>query len=204
MMNISVSHLDLFPTRIWRFDLSGFAPQFPLWREEVERMRAAQPVTAGRSNHMGWNSDKLVFEKPGFALLAGSVRQAFVHVLRQVTRAGDFPLELEAWINLHERGAYNSSHVHQGALLCASFYLTVPEGSGDLKFRDPRPGAVLSPFRGEGINNSMSVNVKPYEGLLVVFPNWLEHEVAVHEADTPRVSIAMNAMLPGHGARRQA
>jgi hypothetical protein len=38
--------------------------------------------------------------------------------------------------------------------------------------------------------------------LLVVFPNWLEHEVAPHEADEPRVSIAVNAMLPGQAFGR--
>lgn len=201
-MDVSVSHLDVFPTRIWSFDLAELAPQFPRWRDAVDRMRAASPVSAGRSNRMGWNSDKTVFQQPEFASLSAAVQLAFTYALRQVTLAGDFPIQLEAWINMHERGGYNAAHVHQGALLSASFYLTVPEGSGSLVFRDPRPGAALSPFRGEGANNSRVVSVKPYPGLLVVFPNWLEHEVAPHEADEPRVSIAVNAMLPGQAFGR--
>ncbi len=196
-VNVSVSHLDLFPTRIWNFDFSGLSPHFDQWRECVERMRAGQPSSAGRSNRGGWNSAKTVFQQPAFAALEASVRQAFGYALQQVAPGATIPLQFEAWVNLHERGGFNSAHVHQGALLCASFYLTVPEGSGKLMFRDPRPGAALSLFRGDGVNNCKIASVKPYAGLLVVFPNWLEHEVALHEADTPRVSIAINAMLPG-------
>lgn len=199
-MNVPVSHQDLFPTRIWRFDLAELAPRFEQWRAAIERMRAAQPSPVGRSNRQGWNSDKTVFQQPEFGQLAASVKLALAYALRQVT-GGETPLELEAWVNLHERGAYNSTHVHQGALISATFYLTVPEGSGNLVFRDPRPGVVLSPFRGDRVNSSTVVSVKPHAGLLVVFPNWLEHEVAPHEADTPRVAIGINAMLPGQTAR---
>lgn len=199
-MNVPVSHQDLFPTRIWRFDLAELAPHFDQWRAAIERMRAAQPSSMGRSNRQGWNSDKTVFEQAEFGKLAASVQLALDYALRQVT-GGETPLQLEAWVNLHERGGYNSTHLHQGALICGTFYLTVPEGSGNLVFRDPRPGVGLSPFRGDRVNSSTVVSVKPHAGLLVVFPNWLEHEVAPHEADTPRVAIGINAMLPAQTVR---
>lgn len=203
-MHVAVNHQDLFPTRIWKFDLSALSPHFPAWRAAVEAMRAEQPSPSGRSNRGGWNSDKTVFERADFSLLAASVRQSFGYALRQVTAGEEFPIQCEAWVNLLERGSYNAAHVHQGALMSGTFYLTVPEGSGNLVFRDPRPGVVLSPFRGEGVNSARQVQLSPQEGLLVIFPNWLEHEVAFHEADTPRVAIAMNAMLPMQAAQASA
>ncbi len=192
-MHVDVTHQDLFPTRIWKFDLSALSAHFPAWRLAVESIRAAQPAPAGRSNRGGWNSDKTVFDRPEFGLLAESVRQAFAYALRQMTGQAA-PVACEAWINLHERGCYNTPHVHQGALLSGTFYLTVPEGSGSLVLRDPRPGAVFSPFRGSGVNSTLAVPVEPRAGLLVIFPNWLEHEVMPHESDTPRVAIAINAL----------
>jgi len=195
-MHVEVTHQDLFPTRIWKFDLSSLSAHFPAWRQAVETMRAEQPSPSGRSNRGGWNSDKTVFARPEFSLLADSVRQSFSYALRQVT-GEEVKVQCEAWVNMHERGSYNAAHVHQGALLSGTFYLTVPEGSGNLVLRDPRPGVMLSPFRGTGVNNARHVQVAPQAGLLVIFPNWLEHEVAPHEADTPRVAIAMNAMLAG-------
>lgn len=201
-MHVAVTHQDLFPTRIWQFDLREFSAHFPAWLQAVEAMRAVQPSPSGRSNRGGWNSDKTVFERPEFALLAASVRQSFAYALRQVT-GEDVPVGCEAWVNLHERGSFNTAHLHQGALLSATFYLTAPEGSGKLVFRDPRPGAVLSPFQGSSINNARQVQLTPYAGLLVVFPNWLEHEVTPHESDAQRVAIAINA-LPAHAATRVA
>jgi len=198
-MHVNVTHQDLFPTRIWKFDLSAFSAHFPAWRDEVDAMRAEQPSPSGRSNRGGWNSDKTVFERRVFAQLAQSVHQSLGYALRQMTGT-EVPIRSEAWVNMHERGSYNATHVHQGALLSGTFYLTVPEGSGTLIFRDPRPGVNLSPFRGSGINSAQNIQVAPYEGLLVLFPNWLEHEVAPHESDAPRVAIAMNAIpgvLPG-------
>jgi len=198
-MHVNVTHQDLFPTRIWKFDISALSDHFPAWRQGVEAMRAAQPSPAGRSNQGGWNSDKTVFARPEFALLADSVRQSIGYALRQVT-GQDVPVICEGWVNMHERGSYNTAHVHQGALLSGTFYLTVPEGSGKLVMRDPRPGVALSPFRGPGVNSAQHVHLQPYAGLLVLFPNWLEHEVPQHESDEPRVAIAMNAIprvLPG-------
>ena len=32
------------------------------------------------------------------------------------------------------------------------------------------------------------------DGLMVVFPHWLEHFVEVHGSDTPRISIPFNAI----------
>lgn len=192
-MQVNVTHQDLFPTRIWRFDLSAFSEHFPAWRAAVDAMRASQPAPSGRSNRGGWNSDKTVFERPEFALLAASVRQSFGYALRQVTGL-EVPIACEAWVNMHERGNYNTTHVHQGALLSGTFYLTVPEGSGNLVLRDPRPGVVLSPFRGAGVNSAQHQQIQPHAGLLVLFPNWLEHEVTLHESDAPRVAIAMNAL----------
>jgi len=192
-MHVSVTHQDLFPTRIWKFDMSALSDHFAAWRQGVEAMRASQPSPAGRSNRGGWNSDKTVFARPEFTLLADSVRQSIGYALRQVT-GQDVPVVCEGWVNMHERGSYNAAHVHQGALLSGTFYLTVPEGSGNLVLRDPRPGVTLSPFRGPGVNSAQHVQVQPYAGLLVLFPNWLEHEVPQHESDEPRVAIAMNAL----------
>lgn len=192
-MHVSVTNQDLFATRIWRFDLSELSGHFQGWRDAVDAMRGNQAVPVGRSNRGGWNSDKTVFERPEFALLAQTVRQSFAHVFQQMT-GEEIPFHCEGWVNLHHRGAYNVAHLHQGVLLSGAFYLTVPEGSGDLVLRDPRPGVMLSPFQGPGPNCARYVRIVPRTGLLVVFPNWLEHEVTPHEADTPRVSIGMNAL----------
>jgi len=193
-MQVTTSHLELFTTRIWTFDLSGFKDHFPAWQAHLDAMRLNAPTASGRSNKHGWNSDKTVFSQPAFAPLRKACEVAFAHAFRQMGAPGSMPYRLEAWANIHDCGAYNTAHIHQHVLLSGSFYLAVPEGSGALMFRDPRPGAVLSPFRGPGANACQAVTIRPKAGALVVFPNWLEHAVETHEGTTPRVCIAMNAL----------
>lgn len=95
---------------------------------------------------------------------------------------------------MNDKGGFNTLHSHPGALMSGTFYLTVPEGSGELVFRDPRLGVVLSPFHGDNAPNSANdVKLIPKVGMLAIFPNWLEHRVEPHQGEIPRVSIAMNA-----------
>lgn len=195
-MNISASHADLFPTRIWTYDLSELSAHFEAWQQALQRWREREPGPAGRSNRRGWNSEKTVLLDPLFGPLLEAAKQAFGHALRQMIPSGELRFGLEAWANIHDPDGYNVMHVHPNALLSGCFYLSVPDGAGALVFRDPRPGVALSPFLTNGVNTNQKVQLAPKAGLLVLFPNWLEHAVDPNLADAARVSIAMNALLP--------
>ena len=192
-MPAPVETFDIFATRFWVFDLFTLAPNFPAWRAQVEALRRASPSAAGRSNRFGWNSRTTLFEDPSFAALDSACQEACAFVLRQMKAMQPLRIHLEAWANVHDRGAYNREHIHGGALLSGCFYLSVPEGSGALVFNDPRIGATLSPFIGHQINSGHSISLEPVEGRLVLFPNWLSHFVEPHEGDEPRTAICMNA-----------
>jgi uncharacterized protein (TIGR02466 family) len=102
--------------------------------------------------------------------------------------------DLEAWINIHERGGFNFLHVHEGAYLSGCLYLRVPVRLGNLVFRDPRPGAVHGSLKGPVANGYRDISLKPEDELLVLFPSWLEHFVEPHAGDMLRIVIAFNAV----------
>lgn len=193
-MQISARHIDLFPTRLWTFDLTGLVDYFPIWQSSIENMRQQCPTPAGRSNRSGWNSNRQVFADPLFEPLLKAAQQAFIYALKQTDPEKNLRFGLEAWANINDPGGYNIFHVHQNVLLSGCFYLNVPNGAGNITFRDPRPGVVLSPFEGAGVNANQTYRIAPSPGLLVLFPNWLEHAVETHEGLTPRISIPMNAL----------
>jgi len=189
---ISVEHFPLFPTRIWQSLLGELAPHFPAWVKSVEAMRAASPVPAGRTNRQGWNSeDKAVLDR--FPELHGALRACCGFAFGQmgVPRIG---FRLESWVNMHDRGGFNFLHLHDGCLLSGVFYLQVPQGSGDLVFRDPRPGVLNSYLKGNGANAYSDVRLTPETGLVALFPSWLEHYVEPHGSDVPRIAISFNAL----------
>lgn len=185
---------DLFPTRIWQAPLRDRVPGVVELIRSIEAMRIAQPQPAGRTNRHGWNSiAKDVLDGPDFALVDGLVRQAIAWAFEEMGRSG-LRFDLESWINIHEHGGFNFLHIHEGAYLSGCLYLRVPAGSGSLVFRDPRPGAVHGSLKGPVANGYRDISLKPEDGLLVLFPSWLEHFVEPHAGDRPRIVIAFNAV----------
>ena len=188
----ALQSFDLFPTRIWQAHLDALQPRFAQWTGAVLALRAASPEPAGRSNRNGWNSKEMnVLEQPVWAPLRQAVYSACAAALAEMGRRGDF--HLQSWINLHDRGGFNFLHMHEGSLLSGSFYLKVPAGAGALVFRDPRPGVLHGIIKGSIPNGHANVDLRPSEGLLVLFPCWMEHYVNPHESDEPRICIAFNA-----------
>lgn len=188
---------DLFPTRVWQAQLDALERHQPQWVQEVVAMRAADPEPAGRTVRCGWNSkDMTVLERPAFVALRGAIRAACASALAEMGQEGrDF--ELQSWVNLHDRGGFNFLHLHEGSLLSGSFYLSVPPGSGEFVFRDPRPGVIHGYVKGAVVNGHADIHLTPSSGLLVLFPCWMEHYVETHEGGEPRITIAFNANPPG-------
>jgi len=191
---VKLSRHELFPTVIWQAKLAQFDGRLAAWSDTVEAMRAASPVPAGRTNRSGWNSqDNAVLDNAGFAPLGDEVRRIVAGLIREMA-GHERPFALQSWVNMHDRGGFNFLHMHDNVLLSGCFYVRVPAGSGALVFREPRPGVLHSPFKGNGPNAAKDVRLTPSAGLLVLFPHWLEHFVEPHENDQPRIAIAFNAL----------
>ena len=155
---------DLFPTRIWQAHLDALDPYMERWVEAVLAMRAAHPHPAGRTVRQGWNSEDMsVLERPEFTPLREAVRAACTAALQEMGQG--------------ER----------------RFYLRVPPGAGEFVFRDPRPGVIHGYVKGGVPNGHADVHLRPSDGLLVLFPCWMEHYVEPHDDDQPRITIAFNA-----------
>jgi uncharacterized protein (TIGR02466 family) len=185
---------DLFPSRIWQAHFPALMPQLAGWTKFVLAMRAASPEPAGRTVRQGWNSvDMDLLERPEFTALHQVIRAACSSALSEMGR-GNAAFSLQSWINMHDRGGFNFLHMHEGSLLSGSFYVSVPAGSGQFVFRDPRPGVLNGSIKGGVPNGHADVHLTPSAGLLVLFPCWMEHYVEPHDSDEPRITVAFNAV----------
>lgn len=187
-------HADLFPTRMWFFDLPELAPHAAQWEALVAEWRRTAPAPAGRSNRVGWNSGKTVFEREAFAPLKRAATAAFAHAFKDMQLRRPMQFSLEGWVNLHDPGGYNMLHLHPNVLMSGTYYLRVPQGSGPITFRDPRPGVIHVPYDGRGVHCKSYSSLQPVAGQLVVFPAWLEHQVETNASDSARISIGINAL----------
>ncbi len=108
----------------------------------------------------------------------------------------DFELT-HCWANLAKAGESHHLHRHPNSMLSGIFYLN-DGGGGDTVFAKDSPENMvvfvtqknLTPF------NSLSVQVRPQTGKLVMFPSFLSHKTLPH-ADTQesRYTIAFNVFV---------
>ena len=92
------------------------------------------------------------------------------------------------WVNLLKSSGHHSGHIHPNSLISGTFYVEVPNGSGAIRFEDPRlPLMMAAPARADAF-----VTVEPRPGLLLMWESWLRHEVRPGTGKAERLSISFN------------
>ena len=101
------------------------------------------------------------------------------------------------WAIINKGGAANARHHHGNSSLSAAYYVRAPKNSGDIVFYDPRPAPVYShPISNKpNLLNAMSNSISPIEGLLVLFPGYLDHSVNENLSNEERIVISFNISL---------
>lgn len=144
----------------------------PILRERYAALKD-HPDTRRTHNFHGRFENTYITRQqmPEIRQLVAVVEKAAASILGQPVRCG-------YWFNDMGPGDRTSLHAHEenDELLSAVYYVTVPENSGDLLLhKDPA-----------------EIRIHPEEGMLVLFPPDLEHEVAENRSDSNRLSIAFN------------
>jgi hypothetical protein len=89
-------------------------------------------------------------------------------------------------IRPNEQTIYHSHHETNNTKylnLSAVYYVKFPENSGDL---------VFNPFTHK---NMWTKNIKPQDGMLVIFPSWLHHWTLKNRSNENRISISANLII---------
>ena len=156
-----------------------------------------------------WSRDKGYKGYTSYASLDDLPRRdpAFADLARLLTRhAAAFATELafdlprkpkldSLWINLLKPGGHHSSHLHPHSILSGTLYVEVPDGSGHIRFEDPRSGLMMAaPQRRDDAPGELKpfATVAPRPGLLLLWESWLRHEVLPGTAKSDRLSISFN------------
>ena len=101
----------------------------------------------------------------------------------------------QMWINVNKKNDWNVIHSHGQYTLSGTYYVKVPEDSGQIVFRDPRPAAINNNFFVNKFAKGEFYKIKPIEGLLILFPSYLDHFVEPSNADEDRISISFDVVV---------
>jgi len=98
---------------------------------------------------------------------------------------GGLEIELtDKWAHIHEKNMSSNTHDHYPAAVASVFYVSVPEGAGEICFSAPH-FYKYTEYWGEVI-------FKPEEGMFLLFPGPLEHFVTRNLSEEVRISLGFN------------
>jgi len=157
-------------------------------------IRDAQTIQGSvNSNADAWQSPDDMFVR--YADYVQPLFSAISQASRRLTRlVGGAELDFaqttaEAWATVNGPGHHHDVHIHHGCMWSGAYYVKVPKmnapGEGAIEFLDPRPSA-------RWMHDRAIQTVTPKEGMLIMFPSWLQHWVRPHFQHELRVSIAFN------------
>ncbi|MBW8709376.1 MAG: hypothetical protein JF627_08985 [Alphaproteobacteria bacterium] len=113
----------------------------------------------------------------------------------QFDLGGKTPALDSLWINVMDKGAVHTPHIHPHAVISGTYYVAVPPRAGVLRFEDPRLGLMMAaPPRKPNARpeNRSFVDVTPKPGLLLLWESWLRHGVEPNGARGKRISVSFN------------
>ncbi len=197
-MTAGITGSNHFPTTIFQYEVPGAAEQNERLLTLVKRLQAEDPEGVRRSNAGGWHSsDRLdLIESPDLNALLTLIVDTATVVTGGMGFEGQQIALSAAWFVVSPAGASNLRHCHPRSFLSGAYYVKAPPGASPLCFHDPRPAKLhatpsstnfpATPYTTE------AVNCQVREGLLVIFPGWLDHSVPAHRAEGERVVLSFN------------
>ena len=95
-------------------------------------------------------------------------------------------LDYNIWTNVNEVGSKNVIHSHK-ADAWAGIYYVQAEGTGNLMFHNPANLLNECKFNSPFIRNT---GIQPKDGMLILWPGWIPHEVIENKSNRQRINIA--------------
>jgi hypothetical protein len=118
------------------------------------------------------------------------------HIDRHKTTTGKLILDT-LWINFSQKHDYNPAHTHNGVLSFVIYCKVPPEiFKVQADSNAKKAGQILFHY-GDSISKLMGSEwpVTPYENLMFIFPNELEHSVPPYWVDAERISVSGNFIV---------
>jgi len=194
--------MKLFPTYVWATQLKPEA--FKPINEGVERyLRELAEQRPALSASGQWQTAQDLHRQTAFAGLLAIVEASARGICDSLTLIYDRLEVTGCWANVSHRGFPHRQHFHPNNYLSGAYYVRTAPGADSISFHDPRPqaGMLVPPARDQDLANPDQVSLDVHDGMLVMFPAWLQHSVPPNQSEVTRISVAFNLMFPEFGVK---
>jgi len=183
----------LFCVPLWSYLLKDIKnEEIVEWSDKERKTNTGRQLT----NYGGWQTDQLQ-QHTCFKPLIETITKIHQEISIECDLEIGDGINFQFWINVNFPGSYNILHDHPHSHLSGCYYVKVPEGDcGDLKLHSDRKRIVeWSAWKGidpMGKHSNIEHFINPKEGLIVIFPSNIMHEVGINNTEANRISIAWN------------
>ena len=165
----------------------------------IKSLQKKDSSGVNRSNLLGWHSGNfdLDLEQPRFFVNSISAQLNSVFTDMGWDLKNQKVKITGMWAVINKKNASNSMHIHSNNYISAAYYVKAPKNCGDIVFYDPRFAATYRYPKISKTNklNSNIVSFQPKEGMLVLFPSYLQHSVNLNKTNEERIVISFNINL---------
>ncbi len=189
----------LFPTPVWTLELENFKSVNDDMYNYIKNEQESDSSGINKSNIKGWHSKDFDLDhsepKKFIKFISSSIEQVMTDMNwdkeKQVVKINNM------WAIINTGGSSNAQHQHGNSNISGAYYVRAPKNSGDIVFYDPRPAPVYFHPNAKSPNllNAQVNSVSPKEGVLVLFPSYLDHSVNENLSNEERIVISFNIRI---------
>ena len=96
---------------------------------------------------------------------------------------------MEAWLSIYKKNNYQDWHIHNPAMISASYYLRCNKSSAKIYFQNPVTDILSPDILSYNKLNFGQIGFQPEPGMLVIFRSHLYHCVAQQKNNDLRISL---------------
>ncbi len=103
-----------------------------------------------------------------------------------------------SWFTKTEPGQNSKVHNHNNCMVSAVMYLQTKKNCGNISFQNYNDRRyTLQHFKGLNLFNTREWQIEPKDGMLLMFPSEVYHQILKNNSDTTRYSLAFNLVPTG-------
>ena len=194
---IEIHRSDLWSTPLWRVNLSDndIHPTKTSLNEDLLQFVIGEveknPQVIEKSNRGGWQSRVDLYNEPALE----DLKKQIYNVCKSIFPSMQGIYFKQMWAGVNKKGHYNILHQHGNYMMSGGYYLQVPENSGKIQFRDPRPSAMANWIATKVMRKGEWEGYTPKASDLMIWPAFLDHQVEPSQSDQDRIMISFDLNL---------
>jgi hypothetical protein len=165
--------------------------------EQAEGAQASPPIN-------GWHSAPLLAESnhPDVRELLDSMRSGVLNMVSIMSKTSQFKVNqhFKAWASVYRSRSHGKSEVPSESSWSGSYFIQAArlgkeqsEQAGKFSFHDPRSRVGMVSQLGKEEKSSFEIN--PRDGLMLIYPSWLQCQLNAFISDTSVLTISFNSRL---------